>query len=239
MHASTPALIFIALISGSAASFITCGVLGLSIWLAVPAFIGAAFFVPRSILRQQQAKAEHKFINLFPDAVDMVARMLRGGMPITYAMRIVGNEAPPPVNKAFSMIADQIKIGIPIGDALDACSREIALPDFRFFAVTAIIQNSTGGNLIATLEELSQIMRRRQAMRLKAKAASAELRFSAYVLTALPFLIVAALLVIEPDYLSPLFNERGGHLILAIAGGGLFLSFFSMHQITRSLGRGK
>lgn len=163
--------------------------------------------------------------------------MLRGGMPITFAIRTVGNEAPPPVNKVFGIIADQIRIGIPVAEALDIHSQQIALPDFRFFAVAAIMQYSTGGNLIATLEDLSQIMRKRQAVRLRARAVTAEVRFSAYVLGSLPFLVVSALLVIDPGYLVPLFHDRRGHWILALTGTGLSLAFLTMRQMIRSVSR--
>ena len=130
-----------------------------------------------------------EFTNLFPDAVDMVSRLLRAGTPITYAIQVTGEEAPPPVNEVFKMIADQIRIGIPVAEALDMSSKMVALPDFRFFAVAAIMQYSTGGNLVSTLEELSQIMRKRHAARLKARAMSAEIRFSAYVLGSLPIVV--------------------------------------------------
>ena len=97
-------------------------------------------------------------------------------------------------------------------------SKAVALPDFRFFAVAAIMQYSTGGNLVGTLEELSLIMRKRQAARLKARAVSAEIRFSAYVLGSLPLLVAAALMVLDPGYLAPLINDPRGRVILSFAG---------------------
>jgi tight adherence protein B len=237
MHASAPLLLIVAFVSAVLAWYIFGRALGLPVLLTAALCAGAGCLGPRFLLRRQQDRAEREFTNLFPDALDMVIRMLRGGMPITYAIRIAGEEAPPPVNAVFATIAAQMNIGVPIADALDTGSRRIALPDFRFFAVTAIIQYATGGNLISTLEELSQIMRKRLAVRLKARAVSAEVRFSAYVLGALPLVVVMALLAIEPDYLAPLFEDRRGHVILAMAGGGLMLSFLSMRHMMRSLNR--
>lgn len=237
MNASASLLVASALIPASALWVLTVRGFGLPIWLATVISACGAFLWPRGVLHRQQQRARRKFTDLFPDTVEMVARMLRAGAPITFAIQAVGKEAPPPVNKVFTIIADQIRIGIPVADALDMSSKLVALPDFRFFAVAAIMQYSTGGNLVATLEDLSLIMRKRQAARLKAKAVSAEIRFSAYVLGSLPILVVGALFVIDPDYLAPLINDPRGHLILSLAGGGLLLSFITMRLMIRSVGR--
>jgi tight adherence protein B len=235
MNASARLLTIAAFVSAAAVWFLTKTVIGLPAWLAVLASAGGLFIGPRIVLHRQQERAKREFIYLFPDAVDTVARMLRGGIPMTFAIQAVGNEAPPPVNKVFGMIADQIKIGIPVAEALDTQSQQIAVPDFRFFAVAAIMQYSTGGNLITTLEDLSQIMRKRHVARLRARAVTAEIRFSAYVLGSLPFLVVSALLVIDPGYLTPLFHDRRGHFILALAGTCLSLAFLTMRQMIRSV----
>jgi tight adherence protein B len=235
MTASAPLLMIAALISAAAVWFTCSRGFGLSPWLCVGISAAAAIFCPRSILFRQQKRALRKFGDNFPDTVDMVARLLRAGTPITYAMQVVGEEAPSPVNEVFSTIADQIRIGISVGEALDIASKMVASPDFRFFAVAAIMQYSTGGNLVSTLEELAQIMRKRHAARLKARAVSAEIRFSAYVLGSLPLFVTGALLVMDPGYLAPLFQDPRGHLILSIASGGLLLSFFTMRQMIRSV----
>ncbi len=235
MHASAPLLIVVAIVSAAVVWFATAHLAGMPKWIAAAATAGGVFFGPRTVLRRQQQRAMRQFTNHFPDAVDMVSRLLRAGTPITYAIQVTGEEAPPPVNEVFKMIADQIRIGIPVGEALDMSSKMVALPDFRFFAVAAIMQYSTGGNLVSTLEELSQIMRKRQAARLKARAMCAEIRFSAYVLGSLPIMVTGALLLIDPGYLTPLFNDPRGRVILSFAGGGLLLAFITMRQMIRSV----
>lgn len=237
MRASPVSLLMAASISAAAAWLLGSHGLGLPASMLAPISAAAGLFGPRLMLHRQQEQANRQFTNLFPDAVDMIARILRGGMPITYAIQVAANEAPSPVNKIFTMVSDQLRIGIPVAEALDLASRRVALADFRFFALAAIMQYSTGGNLIATLDDLSQIMRKRQAMRSKAKALSAEIRFSAYVLAALPILVIGALLVIEPDYLTPLFTDRRGHLVLGAAGTALSVSFLMMRQMIRSVSR--
>jgi tight adherence protein B len=235
MTASAPVLMLAAVISAGAVWFVCTRGFGLSPWASGALSFAAAVFGPRSILFRQQKRAMRKFGDAFPDAVEMVARLLRAGTPITYAIQVAGEESPPPVSEVFMMISDQIRIGIPVGEALDMASKQVALPDFRFFAVAAIMQYSTGGNLVATLEELSQIMRKRQSARLKARAITAEIRFSAYVLGSLPIFVTGALLVMDPGYLAPLFQDPRGHLIVSLATGGLLLAFVTMRQMIRSV----
>ncbi len=235
MKANSLTLILVGMISLAVTWFILHRTFGFPIWLTVPACLLTAFMLPRAMLVRQQRGVERKFTDLFPDAVDTVARMLRAGLPATLAIRTVGNEAAPPVNTVFGMIADQMRIGIPLGEALDASSQRIGLADFRFFSVAVALQHSTGGNLVNTLDVLSQIMRKRRAVRLRAKAVTSEIRLSAYVLGSLPFVTGAALLVIQPGYLTPLIEDPRGHVILAIAIGGLLFSSLAMQQMMKSV----
>jgi tight adherence protein B len=235
MKAGAPGLATAAIATGAAIWILTHMALDLSSWVVVPVTALAAFASPRVILLRQQKKADSQFIDLFPAAVDTIARMLRAGLPITSAVHSVSTEAPPPVNEVFTMVANQIEIGAPIEEALDTASQQIALADFRFFTVAVALQHATGGNLAATLEILSDIIRKRRAVRLKAKATTAEIRVSAYVLGSLPILIVGALLLIQPGYLTPLFRDPRGHVIVAIAAGLLLLAAVSMRQMMRSV----
>jgi tight adherence protein B len=174
-------------------------------------------------------------MDLFPDAVDTVARMVRAGLPITAAVRTVAIEASPPISTEFAVIADQLKIGVPIEDTLDESSAKIGLPDFRFFTVAVALQYATGGNLMQTLEILSDIIRKRRAARLKAKAATGEIRITAYTLGAIPMVTTGALLVIQPGYLVPLWTDPRGHFILAMAGVCLLAAFLSMRAMMRTV----
>ncbi|HZQ14391.1 MAG TPA: type II secretion system F family protein [Pseudolabrys sp.] len=235
MRSGAALLIVTFVIVSMAAWLISHVVFSLPNWLALPAAAALAFYVPRSLLLRQQRKADRQFTDLFPDAVDAIARMLRAGLPISSAVRAVSTEAAPPVNSVFRMVADQMSIGTPIEEALDASSRHVGLPDFRFFTVAVVLQHTTGGNLAATLEILSDIVRKRRAVRLKARATTSEIRVSAYVLGALPLFIVAGLLVLQPGYLSPLFIDPRGHVILALAAGCLVAAALTMRQMMRSV----
>ena len=195
----------------------------------------AAVATPRVLVRVEQNSLKARFLDALPDAIDMIVRTLRAGVPITTAVRTVATDAAPPVNGVFASLADQTEIGVPLDEALAEAARWISLPDYRFFAVAVALQYATGGNLVATLESLSAMVRRRRVMRLKAKAVSAEVRSSAYILSALPFLVVAALVVTAPDYLKPLVSDRRGTWILGIAVGNLLAGLFVMRRMMHSV----
>jgi tight adherence protein B len=235
MRAGALELLLVAAVSASVMWGLTHQFFGLSAWLAAAMSVAASFFAPRFLLSWEQRQTERKFVDIFPDAVDTVARTLRAGLPITAAMRTVAVDVSPPVSTVFGMIADQLKIGVPLEDILEASSRGIGLQDFRFFAVAMTLQYATGGNLTATLEILSDIIRKRRAARLKARAATGEIRITAYTLGSIPILTTGALLVVQPGYLTPLWTDPRGHLILAMAGAGLLLAFLSMRKMMRSV----
>jgi len=203
-------------------------------WIAALAAGGAFVLLPRFLFSREQRKAENKFTNFFPDAVDMGVRMLRAGLPISSAIRAIGNEAAAPVDGVFKGIADQVEIGIPFEEALATTAIRIGLPDFRFFSVAVTLQRATGGNLASTLEILSDIMRKRRALRLKAQATTAEVRVSAYILGSMPFLVMGILLLIQPGYLAPLVTDPRGKIILGVAAAMLTMGFVMMRHMMRS-----
>ena len=206
-------------------------------WIGLTLGIAAFFLVPQLLLRMEQAHIDQQFIEGFPDAIDMIVRMLRAGLPVTATIRTAANEAAPPVNLAFAELANQMDIGIPFEDALRATAERIALGDFRYFSVAASLQRTTGGNLAATLEILSDIIRRKRAGRLKAKAVTAEVRMTAIVLGCLPIFIVGTLMIMRPGYLMPLITDPRGNVIAIVAIGLLLLAFLVIHQMMRSVTR--
>jgi len=202
--------------------------------VCIPA-IGAAFLTPRLWLAREQGAAEQGFLAVFPDTIDMAIRMLRAGLPIASAIRSIGNEAAPPFNRVFSRMADRMAIGITFEDTLTAAAEEIGLGDFRFFAIAVALQRATGGNITTTLESLSEVMRKRRAMRQKAASATGEVRMSAYVLGAMPFLVIGILFLVSPDYLRPLVDDPRGNLVGVLAIGSLTVGFLTMRQMLRSV----
>lgn len=235
---------------GSMSLLMTAGVVIGVVWLlglyalemssSVSLLIGCllGYYIPRRMLKGQQRKAERRFDEQFPDAIDTVVRVLRSGLPATAALRTVGEDLPQPVGSVFSTIAHQMRIGIPLGEALKISSERIALPDFRFFTVALNLQFATGGNLVCTLETLSSIIRKQRAVKNKAKAVTSEIRMTAYVLGSLPFLVTGALLLIQPEYLKPLLYDSRGHIVLGMACAGLLASMLTMKKMMESVTNG-
>ena len=228
-------LLLVSLIAGGGAWQITHVLLGLPLWMTIPLMALAAWFSPHILARMEQGRADNRFVDLFPDAIDMIVRMLRAGLPVSAAIRTVAQEAPAPINGVFVSVADQIDIGISFDDALGIGSDRIGLPDFRFFAAAIALQHTTGGNLVTTLEILGEIVRRRRAGRMKARAVTAEVRMSAYVLASIPFIVFGVLLLVSPNYLRPLFVDPRGNIILAVSFFLLMLAFITMHRMMRSV----
>ena len=160
--------------------------------------------------------------------------MVRSGLPVAAAIRTVAQKASPTVATVFGRIADRCDIGIPLEEALSDMSEELGLADFRFFAVTLGLQRTTGGNLARTLETFGEIIRKRRAIRLKAVAATAEVRMSAFILGGLPFVVVGMLAIVNPGYLTPLISDPRGNVMIAVALLGLVLGVGSMRWLVRS-----
>jgi tight adherence protein B len=233
IKAGAAPLVALALVSGVVGWLLVRTLLHFSPWFGASAAIAGFFIIPRQYLARQQRREEDKFMNLFPASIDMMVRMVRAGLTIMGAIRTVGIEAPAPINKVFADLADQVDIGILFQDALTLMGERIGLPDFRFFVVAVSLQHATGGNIAATLELISDIIRKRRAIRLKAKATTAEVRVSSYVLGALPFVVIGGLLLLSPSYLAPLVTDPRGNAIVGAAVVLLILGFVTMREMTR------
>lgn len=213
---------------------ITAIALHLPGYVACLAAAGGFFLLPRFLIGRQQRRSDEQFSELLPDAIDMVVRMVRAGLPVGAALRTVGDEGEPPLSTVFNSIANLADIGVPLAEALATTGETVGSPDFRFFGVAVALQQATGGNLAATLETLSEIIRKRRAVRLKARAATAEIRVSAIVLGAIPFFIVGVLLVVSPAYLQPLISDPRGNIIVGAALLALLLAFLTMRTMMRT-----
>jgi len=172
-----------------------------------------------------------KFISLFPDALDLIVRGLRSGLPITESMGSVSTEIEDPVGGEFRKIMDQIRIGKTLDEALERTVTRIDTAEFKFFMISLAIQRETGGNLAETLAKLSDLLRRRQQMRLKIKAMASEGKASAYIVGALPFVMFVMLLILNYDYTSVLFTDP--RAIYTALGGMVWMSIgaFIMKQM--------
>lgn len=184
-------------------------------------FLGlfAGIGLPHLVVGMMIKKRAAAFTTRFPDAIDLLVRGLRSGLPVTESLGVVGREVPDPVGVEFRLIADKIRIGRTMEEALAEATQRLDTPEFQFFVITLAIQRETGGNLAETLHNLGDVLRKRAQMKLKIKAMSSEAKASAYIVGALPFVVAILVQLANPEYLAPFLTDT--RLMIA-AGGGLF-----------------
>jgi len=147
-----------------------------------------------------------KFTAKFPDALELLTRGLRSGLPIAETLNVVSSEVPGPVGEEFKMITERIRIGKTMDQALQETADRLGTPEFQFFVISLAIQRETGGNLAETLSNLATVLRQRSQMKLKIRAMSSESKASAYIIGVLPFLVFGLICYINYNYMSPFFT---------------------------------
>jgi len=180
---------------------------GASPALALLSGIGAGFALPHWAVGVMIRRRQKKFLGLFPEAIDLMVRGLKSGLPINESIAVVGQEIADPVGEEFARIADQVRLGKQLDDALWETAERLDFPDFKFFVIALGIQRETGGNLAETLENLGKILRSRQQMKLKIKALSSEGRASAMIIGVLPFIMFGIIYAMNAEYMSTFFND--------------------------------
>jgi tight adherence protein B len=205
-------------------------VLGPIGWLSLPFF---DILLTRTFLGYAAGKVSRTLLSQFPDALSMVSRSVRVGVPVTEAVRVVAREAQSPTREEFGKAADQVQIGLDLENALLEMAERNDLPEYRFFATALALQSQTGGGLTETLETLADTIRKRENARKRGHALASEARTSIYVLAALPVVVGAMLFVINPEYVGLLFTDPTGQKMLGIAVGMLLTGLYVMQQIIK------
>ncbi|MBV7264915.1 type II secretion system F family protein [Erythrobacter ani] len=188
--------------------------------LGVGLFIGAG--LPHLVLGFFIKKRTGAFNEKFPDAIELLVRGLRSGLPVTETLAVVAQEVPGPVGEEFKGIVERIKIGKTMEDSLQDTANRLGIPEFNFFCITLAIQRETGGNLAETLSNLADVLRKRAQMKLKIRAMSSESKASAYIVGSLPFVVFIMVYMVNPSYLAGFFYED--RLIVAGLGGLVWMS---------------
>ncbi len=197
---------------------------GIAWWLAGHPLAAAAGFplgavlLPLAVMDVLRRRRERAFVRLFPEALDLVVRAVRSGLPVVEAVTLIGDEVDEPVGGLFREVASAVRVGTPLEEALWEAVARMDVPEFRFFVVTLSIQRETGGNLAEIVNNLATLVRRREQMKMKIRAMSSEARASALIIGSLPFVMTAVIYAINPDYISKLFVDPRGWTMLA---GGL------------------
>ena len=194
------------------APFLMAGLVGLLLSLGLPYLV-----VGMTIKRRVAA-----FNSRFPDAIDLLVRGLKSGLPVTETFQVVSQELPGPVGEEFRGVVERIRIGNTMEAALQDSAEMLGTPECQFFCITIQIQRETGGNLAETLANLSDVLRKRAQMKLKIRAMSSEAKASAYIVGALPFFVFGVVWTVNPSYLAGFFVEE--RLIIAGIGGLIWMS---------------
>lgn len=183
--------------------------------LGVGVLIGAG--LPHLAVGKLIKKRVTKFNAKFADAIELLVRGLRSGLPVTETLQVVAQEIDGPVGIEFKGIVDRIRVGRTMEEALQVTADRLGIPEFNFFCITLAIQRETGGNLAETLSNLADVLRKRSQMKLKIKAMSSESKASAYIVGALPFIVFGLISFINPQYIGDFFVDE--RLIVTGLGG--------------------
>jgi len=199
--------------------------------LLIGLFLG--LLVPHMVIGSMIGRRKKRFLAIFPDALDVLIRGLKAGLPVSESIRIVGQEMTGPVAEEFLMISDNIRIGGEFDEVLWSAADRIDVPEFNFFVITLSIQRETGGNLGETLENLVDMLRKRRFVRLKVRALSSEAKASAIIVGSLPFALFAILYVLNHEYISVLFTHPTGPYLIGIALAMLSTGVAVMVRLTK------
>ena len=220
----------VAALVGRIAVLFAAGAAGAWAWVLLPVI---TIFGSRSYFNGVNNKRRDQLLTQFPDALALIVRAVRVGIPVPESLRAVAREAPEPTKSEFDRLQNQIAMGIPLDKALRELAVRNVVPEYGFFAAVLALQAQTGGALTGTLDTLADIIRRRLAMKQRGHALSSEARTSSYVLGVLPFVAGGMLYLSSPDYVGVLFTEQTGHMLLGIAALSLAVGMWSMRLIIR------
>jgi len=194
------------------------------------AFAGA-FGMPRWLLTYLKKRREQKFLDAFPDAVDIIVRGVKAGLPLLDCLKMITVDAPEPIKSEFRVIVDTQAIGMPLGEACTKLYERTPLAEANFFAIVVGIQQKAGGNLSEALGNLSRVLRDRKKMKAKIRAMSQEAKASAGIIGALPIAVMALVWLTSKDYISLLFTEPLGHVMLAASALWMAMGILVMKKM--------
>ena len=190
--------------------------------LALPIGVLVGAGLPHMVVGMLIKKRINGFNAKFPDAIELLVRGLRSGLPVTETLGVVAQEIAGPVGQEFKGVVERIKIGRTMEESLQQTADRLGTAEFQFFVITLAIQRETGGNLAETLSNLADVLRKRAQMKLKIRAMSSESKASAYIVGALPFIVFTLIWWINPSYIGGFFEDE--RLIVTGLGGLVWMS---------------
>lgn len=206
---------------------------GQKLWISGLLVLIGGFGFPRWVLNFLRKRRQKKFVDEFSNAIDVIVRGVKSGLPVNECLKIIAREAPRPVSDEFHMLVEGIRVGLSLDQALERMYERMPLQEVNFFGIVLMIQQKTGGNLAEALGNLANVLRSRKLMEGKIKALSSEAKASAWIIGSLPFLVAGAVQLSSPDYLTPLFTEKVGNFILIGAGLWMGTGVIVMKKMTQ------
>jgi tight adherence protein B len=199
----------------AAVAFMAAFLGGVQLLPAIGFAAAAGFGLPRWVLSSLKKRREAKFLNALPDAVDVIVRGIKAGLPLFDSIKVVVADAPEPLRSEFNAIIETQTIGMPLGEACQRLYDRMPLPEANFFGIVIAIQTKSGGNLSEALGNLSKVLRDRRKMAAKIQAMSMEAKASAGIIGSLPPLVMLMVYIMTPEYISLLWTHPTGRLMLA------------------------
>jgi tight adherence protein B len=210
---------------------LVCFVLHQALLVDALAAFGAGFGLPRWVLGFIKARREKKFTGEFANAIDVIVRSVRSGLPTNEALRIVAKESPDPVGSEFSKLVEGMKVGVTLEQGCKRMYESMPTPEVSFFGIVMTIQQKSGGNLSEALSNLAGVLRDRKRLAGKIKAMSSEAKASAAIIGSLPPAVMGIVYVTTPAYISLLFTEKTGNLMLAGCAVWMSVGIFVMRKM--------
>jgi tight adherence protein B len=204
---------------------------GTRLFLAVVVGLIGVFGVPRWFVNKLTTRRQLKFTAELPNAIDIVVRGMKSGLPLNECLAIIARESEEPLASEFREVIEQQRVGVSLGEALERLTQRMPLPEVKFLSIVIAIQQQAGGNLSEALGNLSQVLRDRFRLQMKVKALSAEAKASAMVLASLPPVVTFLLYLSAPDYISTLFTTRVGNFALLFCGLWMLMGVLVMRRM--------
>ncbi len=204
---------------------------GTDVLPAVGFGVAGGMLVPHLYVSTRRNRRFKKFANEFPNAVDVIVRGVKSGLPLGDCLRIIAGEAQEPVRSEFRTVVEDQTLGMPIDEAVQRLSERIPLPEANFFGIVIGLQSRTGGSLSEALGNLSKVLRERKKMQAKIKAMSSEAKASAGIIGSLPVIVTGLVYLTSPDYIMLLFTSSTGHLVLVMSGMWMGVGIFIMRKM--------
>ena len=194
-------------------------------------FVVATFGIPRWVVGFIRKRRLNQFLAEFPNAVDVIVRGVRAGLPLNDCLMIIAKEAKDPIKSEFARIIEAQQMGLPMNEAIVKLYENVPLSEANFFGIVITIQQSAGGNLSEALSNLSNVLRDRKMMKAKIQAMSAEAKASGGIIGSLPFIVATLVYLTTPDYIKVLFTHPTGNLILVAAGIWMSIGIMVMRSM--------